>query len=658
MPVASTNINGLKFSFIAIRRVTGRKSKIIEHVSRFFLMLSEERFDRTSVLEAIFQQRSRFMVICAIDGTVLDVNDFCLEFTGVTGDQVIGKKFWDAPWCNTLAVTQELFQEEINHAIRTETVIQGAADYMIADGSLRYGTYTITPLKQNHQITHLLIEGEDVIDRRQQEAITQQRLLELETIYDTAPIGLCFQDRDLRYVRINETLAEINGVSIEAHVGHTLHEAIPVVADALEPIFRHVLETGEPLLNQELRLATQGQPDVMRDWLASYVAVKKPDGEVLGVNVTVQEITELRKAEADRDRFFTLSLDMLAIGNFDGYFLKINPAWTETLGWTEAELTSRPYLDFVHPEDVETTSTEAQRLSAGQSTIEFENRYRHKDGSYRWLLWTVGSFPQEQRLYAVAHDITERKQIELEREALLCQEQAAREAAETANRIKDEFLAVLSHELRTPLNPILGWSKLLQRNVTDPHLMRGLETIERNAKLQTQLIDDLLDVSRILRGKLVLHQTPVSLAAVVRAALETVELAAQVKSIEVTTEIDSHVGSVLGDAGRLQQIAWNLLANAVKFTPEGGKIIVRLANSGPMAFLQVSDTGKGISSEFIPFVFESFRQEDNATTRKFGGLGLGLAIARQLVEMHGGTIKVESLGEGEGATFTVILPLN
>lgn len=604
------------------------------------------------------------MAILAIDGTVLDVNDFCLSFTGVSRNQVIGKKFWDTPWCEDLVATQNLVQQEIDHAIRSGIVIQGDSTYAIADGTVRYGTYAITPLRNAaQQITHLLIESEDITERKQSEKAIQAKLSELETIYDTAPIGLCFQDTDLKYVRINETLAEINGVAVENHLGRTLHEAIPVVADAIEPLFRHVLETGEPLLNQELQLATQGQPDILRDWLASYVAVKDHTGKILGVNVTVQEITQLRRAEADRDRFFTLSLDLLAIANFEGCFLKINPAWTETLGWSEAELISRPYVEFVHPDDVEATIVEAQRLSEGHPTIKFENRYRHKNGTYRWLSWTVSSFPQTQHLYAVAHDITERKQIELDREALLHQEQVAREAAETANRIKDEFLAVLSHELRTPLNPILGWSKLLQRSVTDSNILRGLDTIERNAKLQAQLIDDLLDVSRILRGKLVLHQTSVSLPEVIRAALETVELAAQVKSIAMTTEIDSTVGTVLGDAGRLQQVVWNLLSNAVKFTPDGGQIAVRLGKSGSgksgsTAFLQVSDSGKGIAPEFVPFVFESFRQEDNTTTRKFGGLGLGLAIARQLVEMHGGTIKVESQGEGMGATFTVVLPLN
>ncbi|MBE9012743.1 PAS domain S-box protein, partial [Pseudanabaenaceae cyanobacterium LEGE 13415] len=322
------------------------------------------------------------------------------------------------------------------------------------------------------------------------------------------------------------------------------------------------------------------------------------------------ELLQLRRAEADRDHFFSMSLDMLVIASFDGYFLKVNPAWTETLGWTEAELLRQPYLDFVHPDDVQATITQAKQLSEGHPVIKFENRYRHKDGSYRWLSWTVAAFPQEQHLYGVAHDVSDRKQIELEREALLQQEQTAREAAETANRIKDEFLAVLSHELRTPLNPILGWSKLLQRSTTDPSMLRGLETIERNAKLQAQLIDDLLDVSRILRGKLVLHQSSVSLPAVIHAALETVELAAQVKSIDITTEIDSTVGTVLGDAGRLQQIVWNLLSNAVKFTPDGGTVVVRLGKASSTAFLQVSDSGKGIDPEFLPFVFESFRQED------------------------------------------------
>lgn len=227
-----------------------------------------------------------------------------------------------------------------------------------------------------------------------------------------------------------------------------------------------------------------------------------------------------------------------------------------------------------------------------------------------------------------------------------------------ANRIKDEFLAVLSHELRTPLNPILGWSKLLRtRKYDEATVNRALETIQRNAQLQTQLIEDLLDVSRILQGKLSLKVGPVTWNFIIQAAMETVRLAAEAKSIQVQTMIDLEVGQVLGDSSRLQQVVWNLLSNAVKFTPQGGQVSIGLEQIENYAQVTVSDTGKGIAPDFLPYVFDYFRQADSATTRKFGGLGLGLAIVRQIVELHGGTVWVESPGEGQGATFIVRLPL-
>ncbi|MEH2390106.1 MAG: AAA family ATPase [Nostoc sp.] len=236
-------------------------------------------------------------------------------------------------------------------------------------------------------------------------------------------------------------------------------------------------------------------------------------------------------------------------------------------------------------------------------------------------------------------------------------ERTARNAAESANRIKDEFLAVLSHELRTPLNPILGWTKLMRTRKLDQLTSdRALETIERNAKLQTQLIEDLLDVSRILQGKLNLNFYPINLVSVIEAAIETVRLSAQAKSIEIQTIFESGVGQVLGDANRLQQVIWNILSNAIKFTPTGGQVKIKLEQVGLEVQICITDTGKGIVPEFLAYVFDYFRQADSATTRKFGGLGLGLAIVRHLVELHGGTVQAESLGEGQGATFTVILP--
>jgi PAS domain S-box-containing protein len=255
-------------------------------------------------------------------------------------------------------------------------------------------------------------------------------------------------------------------------------------------------------------------------------------------------------------------------------------------------------------------------------------------------------------------DISERKQAEAEREQLLAREQAAREEAERANRIKDEFLAVLSHELRSPLNPILGWSRLLQNGKLDESKTKqALATIERNAKLQSELIEDLLDVSRILQGKLSLTVSSVNLASTIQSAIETVRLAAEAKSIAIETRLDPKAGLISGDLTRLQQVVWNLLSNAVKFTPIGGRVTVQLEQVNAYAQIIVRDTGKGISPDFLPYVFDYFRQADSTTTRKFGGLGLGLAIVRHLVELHGGTVRVESPGEGQGATFTVRLPL-
>ncbi|OWY68855.1 hypothetical protein B7486_24370 [cyanobacterium TDX16] len=277
--------------------------------------------------------------------------------------------------------------------------------------------------------------------------------------------------------------------------------------------------------------------------------------------------------------------------------------------------------------------------------------------------------------------VCEQMAIALERANLIASIQQQAEQLQQANRIKDEFLAVLSHELRSPLNPILGWSKLLQRGKLDEaKTAQALSVIERNAKLQSELIEDLLDVSRILRGKLNLNVCPVDLASIVRAAIETVRLAAEAKSISLEVNLNSQAGQVLGDATRLQQVVWNLLSNAVKFTPNGGRVEVTLSqrsrekraeraegatadrqfpipNSPNYAQIAVSDTGKGIDADFLPYVFDYFRQADSATTRKFGGLGLGLAIVRHLVELHGGTVGADSLGEGMGVTFTVSLPL-
>jgi signal transduction histidine kinase/ActR/RegA family two-component response regulator len=282
---------------------------------------------------------------------------------------------------------------------------------------------------------------------------------------------------------------------------------------------------------------------------------------------------------------------------------------------------------------------------------------------------SYGGLPnQDDRLRAIARlqqkarsleaEIEERKRIEEKLRLALVGEQMARAEAETANRMKDQFLATVSHELRTPLNAIIGWSHLLKAGHLDSSTSnRALETIDRNAKTQAQLIEDILDVSRMITGKLRLTTEPVDISGVINAAIDSVQLALDSKNIHLEVTLDPSARHTIGDSGRLQQVVWNLLANAIKFTPAGGNIEIKVTRADRNLQIQVSDTGVGINSNFLPFIFDRFRQADGSTTRLHGGLGLGLSIVRQLVELHGGTIKAESDGEDMGATFTIHLPL-
>jgi PAS domain S-box-containing protein len=328
------------------------------------------------------------------------------------------------------------------------------------------------------------------------------------------------------------------------------------------------------------------------------------------------------------------------------------------------EMGNQLFPQLMHHEDLANLPAHMERLQRAKDgeIVEWEYRMRHANGQYCWIwsrdiVFKRTSDGLAQQILGTAQDISDRYLAQQEREKLLQRERAAKEEAETSNRIKDEFLAVLSHELRTPLNPILGWTQLLRsKKFNQQATDKALETIERNAKLQTQLIEDLLDISRILRGKMTLNVTPVSLKNVILAAIETVALAAEAKGIKIQTQFPKQNEFIAGDRTRLQQIVWNLLSNSIKFTPTGGRVEVLLQWFDSYAQIQIMDNGQGIHSDFLPYVFESFRQSDSTMTRKFGGLGLGLTIVRHLVELHGGTVQAESFGEGKGATFSVRLP--
>jgi len=372
----------------------------------------------------------------------------------------------------------------------------------------------------------------------------------------------------------------------------------------------------------------------------------------------------LRQSES-RFRFIVESAKDYAIFtlNLNGIVTSWNAGAQRLLGYAEAEIVGCHNRTIFTPEDAEQGKPDREmHLALTQGLAENERWHVRQDGSRFWGSGLVMPLQDEagttQGLVKILQDKTTERQNAAEREQLLQQEQAARSEADRANRIKDEFLAVLSHELRSPLNPILGWTQLLKGGKLNANRQReALETIERNAKLQTQLIDDLLDLSRIMQGKLSLTVAPISLTFVITAAVETVQLAAEAKQIQILLDLTTEIAPISGDAARLQQVIWNLLANAVKFTPKGGRVTVELRQIDRLAQIRVIDTGKGISSDFLPYVFEYFRQADSTTTRKFGGLGLGLAIVKQIVEMHGGTVQVASSGENQGATFTVELPV-
>jgi PAS domain S-box-containing protein len=272
--------------------------------------------------------------------------------------------------------------------------------------------------------------------------------------------------------------------------------------------------------------------------------------------------------------------------------------------------------------------------------------------------YSARAYPSENGLSLFFLDVTERKKAETEREMLLERTEAALGEAEIASRMKDEFLATVSHELRTPLNAILGWTQMLKSGVVGSEkLPKAIETIERNSRSQAQLVEDLLDITRIVSGKIRLVIAPVELKNVVEAAIETVRPAAEAKNIQIEKHFEPVVEQVSGDAERLQQIVWNLLSNAIKFTPKNGKITVSLECADSTAQIVVKDSGVGIETEFLPYVFDRFRQADGSTTRKHGGLGLGLAIVKHLAELHGGQVSADSDGAGLGATFYVRLPL-
>jgi PAS domain S-box-containing protein len=459
---------------------------------------------------------------------------------------------------------------------------------------------------------------------------------------------------------------QITGETAEDPVARVLREGVVVglanhtSLTARDGTIRPIDDTAAPIMDDSGRI--QGVVLVFHDVSWKYAAA-----ESLRESRQARHVAEvaLRKAEDSRLVLAAIleSSDDAVIGEtLDGVITSWSQAAERMLDYRAAEIIGKPISVLMPADHSEDMPRILDRIRRGERVGHFETQRLSKNGRIIDVSLSVSPIRDADGTIIgaakVARDITDRRRVEAERERLLAAAESARADAESANRTKDEFLATLSHELRTPLNAIVGWAKILCSGKLDgPDFEEGLAAIDRNAQALAQIVEDLLDISRITSGNLRLEVQRLSVHDIIEDSLAVVRPAANAKDIRVHKVLDSLAGPVTGDPARLQQVIWNLLANAVKFTPKGGQVQVLLERVNSHVEISVIDTGIGIKPEFLPHVFDRFSQADASTTRRYAGLGLGLAIVKRLVEMHGGSIRAKSPGEGLGATFTVALPI-
>ncbi|WP_313653985.1 response regulator [Planktothrix agardhii] len=602
------------------------------------------------------------------------VNGASERLSGKTREELLGGNFWDI-YSHLMGFEGE---EKLRQVIQTQ--VADNFETCLAQDNLWYEVH-VYPYEKG-----LAIYWRDITKRKQAEITLLKSEERLRVALKSAPITLFNQDQTLRYTWVhNPTLNQ----SDQEIIDNTDFELFPEAGVArLTQLKRRVLETGIGT-REEVPIFADGQQYCFD---LTIEPLHNPNHEIIGITCAAVDISDykrielaLRQSEAQaRARTEELKTFMETVPA--AVWIAHDPQCHQmTANWAAHELvqlasgslvTATPE-DGSYPfefkiqrqgQDIPPEDLPMQQAGRTGENIESEFEFVFENGEVRYIYGRAVPLRDEageiRGVIGAFLDVSDRKRVEQEREQLLIREQAAREQAEMTNRIKDEFLTVLSHELRSPLNPILGWTKLLQTRKFDSQgTAQALETIERNAKLQTQLIEDLLDISRMLRGNMVLHKQPVNLITIITSVIETFKLAAEAKGIQVRFEIAQNSGFsslliyVLGDETRLQQIIWNLLSNGIKFTTPGGIVEIYLKSGEDHVQIQVKDTGIGINPQFLPYVFDYFRQQDGTNTRKFGGLGLGLAIVRHLTELHGGTVSANSLGENLGAAFSVQLPL-
>jgi PAS domain S-box-containing protein len=535
------------------------------------------------------------------------------------------------------------------------------------DGSVRWVYDRAQPYFDAHRnLLRYVGATLDITERKAAEETVRRSEALLRAVTDHCPDAIYLKDRDGRLLFANPATLAIIGKPAADVLGRTDEEFYDHPAD------------GRAIMANDLRIMAGGKvetleeslskPEGLRFYLATKAPFHDPHGQVVGLIGVARDITERRQAEAalrESEQRFRLMADGLAVmvwvRDAQCRLEFANRTFCEFFGVTPEEISAGRWHKPVHPEDQQAYFDGLLACAAEPRPFHAECRARRADGQWRWIeSWGQPRFSaagQFLGFVGASPDITERKEFEQQRAALLDSERAARSAAERAARTKDEFLATLSHELRTPLAAILGWSHLLRRGTLPPdEAAEALKTIEDNARLQKQLIEDLLDMGRVMSGKLKLDMQPVDVAMIIEEAVAMFRPEAASRELTLAVALDRRLGQVLGDSGRLKQVIGNLLSNALKFTPAGGRVRIRGVRRREQVIIAIKDSGIGIAPEFVPLLFERFRQADASTTRKYRGLGLGLALVKQLTELQHGTVQARSAGLGRGATFFIRLP--
>ncbi|MBD2207273.1 PAS domain S-box protein [Calothrix sp. FACHB-1219] len=586
-------------------------------------------------------------VLIHANGKVIDANPAFAKMFGYKIDEVIG-----------INITEFLTPES-----RQLLQDNGETPYEVTGVTKEQNTINLEIIAKNslYKGRNVRVSAwRNITERKQAEAAIRQREEQLRLITNALPVFISYVDNQQRYQFNNRHYEEWYGIKAAEFYGKKIQE---IVGDSVYEEISDYIDTV--LSGLRINYETQVDSPKMgkRDVNVTYIPQFNQQSEVEGFVALINDITETKQAQKalqdSEERFRKLTEKVRVIpwevDANTGQFTYVGPQSEEILGYPATEWYATNFWEeHIHPEDREWAVEYCLQSALTLDNYEFEYRMLTADGRVLWIYDIVNVVRQGEKpqiLHGFLIDITDRKLSEQERERLLIE-------AETANRMKDEFLGILSHELRTPLNAIVGWIQLLKkRKLDETTTTRALDTIDRNSKILAQLIEDVLDVSGIIQGQLSLNLRPLELIPVLEAALETLQPAVAAKEIHIESRFDPAVGLVMGDVNRLQQIFWNLLSNAVKFTPKGGRVEVQLERLDDRIQLRVSDTGGGIAPDFLPYVFERFRQADSSSTRSHGGLGLGLAIVRHLVELHGGTVEAQSQGIGKGATFIVNLPM-